>query len=48
MLDANGNGSIDFEEYQEALKFYGMKLTEERQRQIFSKYDENDNGSLSV
>ena len=48
MLDADGSGAMDFEEFQEALKFYDIKLTVERQRQIFSQYDANGNGTFNV
>lgn len=48
LLDKDGSGELDFEEFQEALKFYDMSMSQERQLQIFSKFDTDGSPQLSM
>ena len=48
MLDEDASGELDFDEFQEALKYYGLRMTKERQLEIFSQFDADGNTRLSI
>ena len=48
MLDVDGSGELDFEEFSEVLKYYDMQMSDERQLQIFSRFDENGSAKLDM
>ena len=48
MLDADGTGKLDFDEFSEALKYYGLHMTMERKIEIFSKFDIDNSTDLSI
>ena len=41
MLDVSGTGTLTFEEFQEAFKIYNLRFSEERQLEMFTRYDTN-------
>ena len=48
MLDADGSGELDFEEFKEVMKYFDLSFSEERLRQIFSKFDADGSASMDV
>jgi len=39
MLDTSGDGTLYFTEFQEAFKIYNLPMSEERQLEIFTRFD---------
>ena len=48
MLDVDGSGELDFEEFSEVLKYYDMQMSDERQLQIFSRFDVDGSAKLDM
>lgn len=48
MLDVDGSGELDFEEFSEVLKYYDMRMSQERQLQIFSRFDVDGSAKLDM
>ena len=48
MLDADGSGSLDFEEFSEVMKFFDLQFSQQRLLEIFSKFDEDGSASMNV
>jgi len=46
ILDVDCSGKLDFEEFEEVLKYYDWRMSKERQLEIFSRFDED--GSLNL
>ena len=39
MLDTNADGTLSFTEFQEAFKYYNLPMSEQRQLEMFARYD---------
>jgi len=39
MLDVSSDGTLHFNEFQEAFKIYNLPMSEERQLEIFTRFD---------
>ena len=48
MLDQDGSGYLDFEEFSEVMKFFDLKFSQERLLEIFSKYDADGTAVMNV
>lgn len=48
MLDVDGSGSLDFEEFAEVMKFFDLKFSNERLLQIFAKFDIDGSASMNL
>ena len=48
MLDEDCSGELDFEEFKEVMKYYNLTFSEERLKQIFSKFDADGSGQMDV
>lgn len=45
-IDLNGDGKITSDEFQQALKSYGLNYTEQEIRELMNKLDTNNNGFI--
>jgi len=48
MLDRDRSGSLDFDEFNELMKFYNLNLSKNRQLEIFTRFDIKKTGQMSV
>jgi Ca2+-binding EF-hand superfamily protein len=46
-MDSNGNGTLDFNEFQRACADYKLKVTQEECESVFRIFDVNGDGSIS-
>jgi len=47
IMDDNGNGSLDMEEFSKAIPELGLEMTDEEIKQIFDFFDEDNSGDIS-
>ena len=48
MLDADESGLLDFDEFKEVMKYFDLSFSEERLRQIFSKFDADGSAQMDL
>ncbi|CAG9313576.1 unnamed protein product [Blepharisma stoltei] len=48
MLDKDGSGELDFQEFTQVMKFFDLEMTNQRLLQIFSKFDADGSGNMSL
>lgn len=48
IMDDNGSGTLDIQEFWKAMNDFRVKISQEEARHLFSLFDENDDGELSI
>eukprot|EP00753_Platysulcus_tardus_P018967 PLAT7037.10.p1 GENE.PLAT7037.10~~PLAT7037.10.p1 ORF type:complete len:1023 (-),score=631.98 PLAT7037.10:190-3234(-) len=48
LFDADNSRTIDFDEFTQVMRFYGLEMTEQRVLEIFSEVDEDGSGILDM
>lgn len=48
MLDMDGSGLLDYEEFAEVMKFFDLRFTQERLLELFAKFDEDGSCQMNL
>ena len=48
IMDDNGSGTLDIQEFWKAINDFKVKISQDECRKLFAMFDENDDGELSI
>lgn len=47
-MDDDGNRALNYEEFDKGIRETGLKLSDEQTRQLFSRFDTDDNDTIDM